>query len=95
MRFPAVVTLKDTTKLNAETIDISLGGVGLLVSEKIRIGQYCAVTFDALLKDGIHPIVAFGQIIYSIGPTDEGYTVGLQFLNIAPTCSKAIKELLD
>ena len=94
LHYPATLTLKDRSKVHAETIDLSLGGISLLAQEQIRPGQYCAVMFEAHVQEVLRRVVAVGQIIYCLGPAHEGYTVGLQFLDIDPGSIQAIRELL-
>ncbi|MES2935740.1 MAG: PilZ domain-containing protein [Pseudomonadota bacterium] len=95
MRRPAKVTLKDTSKLDAETIDVSLGGVSLSVHRKVAPGQYCAVTFDVEIDSVWRTVSAVGQVIYCIDSTPEGFHLGVQFLDLDAASTQVIREVLN
>lgn len=63
--------------LQGHTIEISVGGVAVMLSQPLKIGEKCAVRFD-LLADGVSTKVAgIGQVANCVC-SGENFRVGLQ-----------------
>ena len=65
--------------MRAKTLDVSLGGVCLIVPEQLPAGQECNVGFEAPLNGSMVRIFAMAKVIYSILTGTEGFHTGLQF----------------
>lgn len=94
LRAPAKVTLPGRPSYRAKTIDISLGGVSLIVPDQFPIGQICTVSFEAPVNDNIARVTATTRVIYSILKGTEGFRTGLQIIEIDSANNKMLAELM-
>ena len=89
--FPATLTLADQRRLHGVALDVSRGGVCLLLDQAVPPAQYCAVAIET----GEGCVLAMGQIIYSLASGDGSYKTGIQFLQIDALSAALISTLLD
>lgn len=80
--------------LRAKTIDISLGGVSLIVADQLPLGQICTIAFEAPLGDNIARVTAVARVIYSILTGTEGFRIGMQIIEIDAPNNKTLAELM-
>ncbi len=78
---------KPDAKLNCRTKDVSIGGMGLMVSERLKQGTMLLLEF--LLPDGQVFIKAEGKVAWSSGEFNERnelgkriFHMGIEFVNI-------------
>jgi len=76
------------------TVDISLGGVCLLVPEQLPVGQTCHVGFEAPLNGKLVRVIATAKIAYSILSGTDGFRTGVQFLQLDAANNKTLAELM-
>jgi c-di-GMP-binding flagellar brake protein YcgR len=91
---------KPNTKLNCRTKDISRGGMGLLVNEKLKGGTLLLLEF--LLPDGQVLIKAEGKVAWSSGEFNERnelgkriFHMGIEFVNIKPEARDKLVSYID
>lgn len=94
MRCQARVALKGMAPLRAKTIDISLGGVSLLVPEQLPTGQVCDVGFEAPHNGKMVRVIGTARVIYCVLTGTDGYRLGLQYIQLDPANNKALTELM-
>jgi c-di-GMP-binding flagellar brake protein YcgR len=94
LRAPARVALPGRPPLRAKTVDISLGGVSVIVADQFPIGQICSVAFEAPVNDNIVRVTATTRVIYSILTGTEGFRTGLQIIEIDAANNKTLAELM-
>ena len=95
VRHAATLTMTDETSHPAQTLDLSHGGVSLQTGSRIRLAQYCAVSFQVQLGDASHQVLAMGQVVYSDPDAELGYKTGVQFLRLDHGSVDVIKQLLQ
>ena len=79
--------------MHARTVDISLGGICMLVPEQLPVGQSCHVGFEAPLNGKSVRVIAMAKIVYSILSTD-GFRTGVQFTQLDAANNKTLAELM-
>jgi len=91
---------KPNAKLNCRTKDISSGGMGLLVNEKLKGGTMLLLEF--LLPDGQILIKAEGKVAWSSGEFNERnelgkriFHMGIEFINIKPEDKEKLVFYID
>ena len=94
LRAPARVILPGLAPLKAKTMDISLGGISVIMAEQLPAGQTCTVAFEAPLKGNMVRVVAVAKIVYTILKGIEGYRTGMQFVEIDAANNKTLVELM-
>lgn len=94
LRAQARVVLPGLTPLKAKTIDISMGGVSLIMAEQLPVGKSCTVAFEAPLNGNVVRVVAVAKVIYTILKGIDGYRTGMQFVEIDAANNKALAELM-
>ena len=80
--------------MRAKTIDVSLGGVCLIVPEQLPTGQTCNVGFEAPLNGNMVRIFAMAKVIYCILIGTEGFRTGLQFTQLDAANNKLLAEVM-
>ena len=91
----ATLTMTDESAHQAHTLDLSQGGISLQTASRIRLAQYCAVSFKVQLGADQHKVLAMGQVVYSDPDATLGYKTGVQFLHIDHGSIDVIRQLLQ
>ncbi|HJV74851.1 MAG TPA: PilZ domain-containing protein [Noviherbaspirillum sp.] len=94
LRAHARVVLPGAAPLRAKTIDVSMGGVSIIVAEQIPVGQKCTVAFEAPFNGTMVRVVAVARIVYSILKGTDGYRTGMQFVEIDEANNRALAGLM-
>jgi c-di-GMP-binding flagellar brake protein YcgR len=96
-RGPAQLLLPTREVLRVRTLDISLGGIGLVAPSNLPRDAVCDVKFRApLMGDRVEMLVARGRIAYSIlSGKENGFLVGLQFTDIPPAALALIRSYVN
>lgn len=94
LRAPAKLAVPGHPPLRAKTIDISLGGMSVLVPDQFPLGQICTISFEAPVNDDIAHVTATVRVVYSILKGTEGFRTGLQIIQIDPANNKMLAELM-
>jgi c-di-GMP-binding flagellar brake protein YcgR len=93
LRCPALVALPGITPVKAKMIDVSLGGICVLLAGQLPVGQPCMVAFDPTINGKPRRITASVRVIYSILGND-GFRTGLQFVELDAENNKSLAELM-
>jgi c-di-GMP-binding flagellar brake protein YcgR len=93
-RCQAKLALSGTAPVQARTVDISLGGLSLVVPGQLHIGQTCDVEFEAPLNGKTVRVIASGKVVYCIHGETDGFRIGLQFMQLDAAISKTLAELM-
>jgi c-di-GMP-binding flagellar brake protein YcgR len=94
LRFPAQLQVDGGPALNCKTIDISLGGISLMVPSQLPPGLPCSFVFEARLNGQIRKIAAKAKVVYAILSGTEGFRTGLSIVEIDSASNKALAELM-
>ena len=94
LRTQARVALPGMPALRARTVDVSLGGICLMVSEQLAPGCICNVGFEAPLNGNMVRIFAVAKVVYSILSGTEGFRTGLQFTELDAANNKLLAEVM-
>jgi c-di-GMP-binding flagellar brake protein YcgR len=92
LRCAVIVAVPGAAPMRGRVLDISLGGISVIVPEQLRAGLGCGVDFEAPLNGKPVRVTATVKVIYSILGAD-GFRVGLEFQNLDPTNHKHVAEL--
>lgn len=94
LRAQARVALPGMPALRAKTIDVSLGGLCLMVPEQIPPGNICNVGFEAPLNGKMVRVFAVAKVVYSILAGTDGFRTGLQFSELDAANNKLLAEVM-
>ncbi|WP_151636570.1 PilZ domain-containing protein [Noviherbaspirillum aerium] len=94
MRCQAIVVVPGGNPVRCRTLDISLGGLSLMLSEQLRVGQECTIGFEAPLDGKMVRVMGQGKVVYSILAGADGFRVGMQFTNMDGANSKIVAQLM-
>ncbi len=83
--------------LLGHVIDISLGGIKLLGGEALCVGEDMPLRIEAALESGQHESAEFyARTVWSgQDESSEGYTAGLEFLDLSPQALKVIQDVIN
>ena len=91
IRRPATVAFGDT-ELAVQTLDISQGGMSLLVHRPIGPGTRCSIAFELPAEDGTVAIAASIKVVYSSYQTVEQFKIGAVFTELDETAAQALER---
>ena len=96
-RSPAQLLLPSRELQRVRTLDISVGGIGLVASTNLPLNAVCEIKFRTPVKsDRIEMLLARGRVAYSIlSGKENGFLVGLQFTDIPPASLALIKRYMN
>ena len=94
LRGQARVALPGMPAMRAKTIDVSLGGICMMVPEQIPPGKVCNVGFEAPLNGKMVRVFAVGKVVYSILAGTDGFRTGLQFTEVDAANNKLLAEVM-
>lgn len=94
LRAQARIALPGAAPLRGKTVDISQGGVSLIVTEQIPVGQVCSIAIDVLANGKVVCVAAVAKAVYSILKGTDGYRTGMQFIEVDKASHKALEELM-
>jgi len=94
VRVPVRIALPGGAVLKARTVDISLGGICVLVGEQLPVGQAGRVDFESTVNGQLRRVTAEAKVIYSILRGTEGFRTGLQFVQIDSANNKTLAEMM-
>jgi len=80
---------------SAVTIDISTGGLSLIVPEPIKIGQACAISFDVPAQHSKQRTLVRGTVASCVANDSDGYRVGIQHMESDPVSRQLIEAAVD
>jgi c-di-GMP-binding flagellar brake protein YcgR len=89
--------LPDHELQRVRTLDISVGGIGLVAPTNLPLNAVCDIKFRAPVQsDRIEMLLARGRVAYSIlSGKENGFLVGLQFTDIPPASLALIKRYMN
>lgn len=90
----ARVITRNAAPVEGTTIDVSAGGLCLLLDRQIAPGTPCAVSFDIPVNAFKQSVSAVARVAWSICSTD-GFKTGLQFTEIDPASATAIARFVS
>lgn len=93
-RCPAKLAVLGSEPVQARAVDISLGGLSVIVSGQLHIGQICNVDFEVPLNGKTVRVMVTAKVVYCILGETDGFRVGLQFMQLDPGISKTLAELM-
>lgn len=92
-RCRAKLLVEDKLPMRAWTVDISIGGISLMLAEPIDPGQYCIVKFDAVVDGISRRFSAMAKSIYSVCSYTGKYRTGFQFPGLSMANASFIDKL--
>jgi len=78
--------------IKMQTVDVSIGGLGVTMSERLSVGQLCMVTFDLLLQGKPRGVAAVAEVVYSLPVWQDNFKTGLRFIEIDASGAAMIAE---
>jgi hypothetical protein len=75
---------------NIKTVDVSSGGLSFLVNKQLPVGRDCHVNFDVPVAGQAHIVAVSAHVVYCFFRGEEGYKIGLEFLQVHADGSEVI-----
>jgi len=95
LRCAAKVLLKDSTVLNARTIDISMSGISLMLNDQIPTPLQCVIVFEAPANGKMVKVSVGAKAVYCTCVGTSGFRGGFQFDKGNDLAAKSIRQLLQ
>jgi len=85
----ARIITRNSPPIQGMTLDVSAGGMCLVLERQLPAGAPCAVSFDIPVNAFKQSVSAVARVAWSICSSD-GFKTGLQFTEIDPASATAI-----
>ena len=89
----AQVALPSQTIVAGHTVDISEGGVCLLLNDRISVPAPCTIRFEMCIKGQVHIITAQVKSVYGVFASQGGFRAGFEFKDSDQNRTALIKSL--
>lgn len=77
----AILTLAGATPMTVRTMDVGKNGISLIgITTHLATGQQVSVALEMFFRGKIRNIRASASVAHCVDTGDDGYKVGLQFL---------------
>jgi hypothetical protein len=94
MRWPGSLRLGYDTALEGKAIQISSGGVGLLLGRSVREGETGLVRVNAFINGAPVHLQARASVVCCTCVGMEGFRISLRFLELDDDAQEALDKLL-
>ena len=98
-RFPLAVAARllghDATPKSIQTIDISVGGMGILAQEPMSPGTNCIIAFEAPLHEETKRINVWAKVAYCLFKGKDEFQVGVYFKDFDSYSKFLIEKFCD
>ena len=94
MRWPGSLRLNHATVLEGKAIQISSGGVGLLLGRSVREGEIGHVRVNAFINGAPVHLQARAAVVCCACVGMEGFRIALRFLALDDDAQDALDKLL-
>ena len=91
----AIFIALDVSSQVARTIDLSIGGMSLILPQPLPIGQVCAVTFDVPYDQSKQRALVSGRVASCIPDGNNAYRVGVRFVQADAISKQLIKTAVE
>lgn len=97
LRTRATIILGQTQAFEVRTLDMSLGGMGIVAQANPRPGTLMAIRFMLPLKpSGYVPFEAKAKVAHSVySASEQGFKIGLSFIDLAPDAAAAAQRYVS
>jgi c-di-GMP-binding flagellar brake protein YcgR len=85
-----VIGLSDKTTLTGQTIDLSSGGVRIIIDRALPVPQECTIEFSILIEGQPQPISSRGRILSCVCTGMSGFSIGVQFVQMNDACKAVV-----
>ena len=93
LRLHATIGIPSGRKLGGRTIDLSCGGVCVVLPFELTVGDECSVSFDVSACGEATEIRVAGRVCYCMRGAD-GFRIGLQFIRMNASDAAFIESSL-
>ena len=97
IRYPirgrAQVALPNQTIFSGHTLDISVGGVCILLDDQIPLETLLPIRFEMTVNGKVEVITARARSVYGVFASQGGFRVGFQFSEDDPKRTALINKL--
>jgi hypothetical protein len=93
LRYAATVMSRTNSPQAGRTIDISPGGISVMLSKHLNAGDQYVVSFDATLGNQLVSVNASATLVYSICVGTSGFRTGFQFGPVDAKTAQIIRQL--
>ena len=96
LRTRATIILGQTQAFEVRTLDMSLGGMGIVAQANPRPGTLMAIRFMLPLKpSGYFTFEAKAKVAHSVySASEQGFKISLSFIDLAPEAAAAAQRFV-
>ncbi|MBI1892188.1 MAG: PilZ domain-containing protein [Burkholderiales bacterium] len=91
----AKVAVGEKAPLDARGVDVSLGGVCLLLPESIAFGEFCVVKFEVDVGGSTRQFSGVAKSVYSAGNSANGFRTGFQFFRLDEANTSLLADFIN
>jgi c-di-GMP-binding flagellar brake protein YcgR len=95
LRCSARIVVNNATQIKGRTIDISMGGISVMLDEPFAVPQQCSIAFDAQVGGKVVNVNVVAKSTYCTCVGTSGFRVGFQFDQKNEATAKAIRQVMQ
>jgi c-di-GMP-binding flagellar brake protein YcgR len=95
IRVTVKVTIEDNSVISAQSLDISISGMCLVSTKRIALHNQCKLTFGLVMNGKMENFSLNAQIMHSTFCGDDGFKIGIQFINLETKSTELLNKFLQ
>jgi hypothetical protein len=94
LRTRALLRIDGMEQFLVKTLDISTAGVGVACPKQLQTGQTGKIAFEIFFNGRNYSVASNARVMYCIYNSNDGFKVGLQFVNLDMTNASVITRFM-
>lgn len=94
LRSRALIGIPGKSAIRGNVVDVSEGGLSMVLPIAPDIGIECSVFFTIMLDGKIITVSGYGKVLNCVCSSSEGFRIGMKFHTQDPQAQNALQKLL-
>jgi hypothetical protein len=94
LRSRALIGIPGKAAIRGNVVDISAGGLSVILPIAPDIGIECTMFFTIMLDGKIITVSGYGKVLNCVCGSSEGFRIGMKFHTQDPQAQSALQKLL-
>lgn len=94
LRTRALLRIDGMDQFLVKTMDISTAGVGISCPKMLQAGQGGQIAFEMYFNGRNYQVASRVKVMYCIYNSNDGFKVGMQFMNLDMASASAITKFM-
>lgn len=91
----AKLAVGEKAPVDVQTLDISLGGIGLIAPEAVNFGEYCVIKFEVEVGGDKKQFSCVAKALYCSRAEAQGFRTGFQFFRLDEPNAAVVQIIMN